>query len=138
MEPPPNAFSASPSELQLSARALRDLAFGSVRPSFITTCAKANAVGLAQAAGMVSKVFEHPFDLCKVRLQTQVLDHTARFAGPLDCLSQTWRNEGIRGLYRVCIFQLPHPGLSPGRGSRPRPPQLRPRQPVFVSRRWLM
>ena len=57
---------------------------------------------------MVSKVFEHPFDLCKVRLQTQVLDHTARFAGPLDCLSQTWRNEGIRGLYRVRLNLARH------------------------------
>jgi hypothetical protein len=52
---------------------------------------------------MVSKVIEHPFDLCKVRLQSQVLDATARFKGPLDCLSQTWRNEGIRGLYRVSV-----------------------------------
>lgn len=50
---------------------------------------------------MVSKVFEHPFDLCKVRLQSQVLDKTARFNGPIDCLTQTWRNEGVRGLYRV-------------------------------------
>lgn len=53
---------------------------------------------------MISKVFEHPFDLCKVRLQAQVLDSTARFAGPLDCLTQTWKYEGVRGLYRVCLF----------------------------------
>ena len=50
---------------------------------------------------MASKVFEHPFDLTKVRLQSQVLDATARFSGPIDCLVQTWRKEGIRGLYRV-------------------------------------
>lgn len=50
---------------------------------------------------MVSKVFEHPFDLTKVRLQSQVLDSEARFNGPLDCLMQTFRKEGIRGLYRV-------------------------------------
>lgn len=57
---------------------------------------------------MVSKVFEHPFDLTKVRLQSQVLDPTARFNGPIDCLVQTWRKEGVRGLYRVrgvcCAF----------------------------------
>lgn len=57
---------------------------------------------------MVSKVFEHPFDLTKVRLQSQVLDATARFNGPIDCLTQTWKKEGIRGLYRVrnfvCLF----------------------------------
>ncbi|KAF5351021.1 hypothetical protein D9756_008214 [Leucocoprinus leucothites] len=51
-------------------------------------------------AGMVSKVFEHPFDLTKVRLQAQVLDSTARFSGPLDCLYKTWKYEGFRGLYR--------------------------------------
>ncbi|KAF9057121.1 mitochondrial carrier domain-containing protein [Panaeolus papilionaceus] len=49
---------------------------------------------------MVSKVFEHPFDLTKVRLQSQVLDEKARFKGPVDCLVQTWKNEGVRGLYR--------------------------------------
>ncbi|KAG5644357.1 hypothetical protein DXG03_008654 [Asterophora parasitica] len=53
-----------------------------------------------QIAGMVSKVFEHPFDLTKVRLQSQVLDSSARFSGPIDCLTKTWKNEGIRGLYR--------------------------------------
>jgi len=57
-----------------------------------------------QVAGMVSKAFEHPFDLTKVRLQSQVLDATARFAGPVDCLRQTWQKEGFRGLYRVCFF----------------------------------
>jgi len=62
-------------------RAMREIAYGSV-------------------AGMVSKVFEHPFDLTKVRLQSQVLDTTARFNGPIDCLTKTWKKEGIRGLYR--------------------------------------
>ena len=53
---------------------------------------------------MVSKVFEHPFDLTKVRLQSQVLDVTARFNGPVDCLGQTWKKEGVKGLYRVRDF----------------------------------
>ena len=47
-------------------------------------------------------MFEHPFDLCKVRLQSQVLDQMTRFSGPIDCLTKTWKNEGFRGLYRVC------------------------------------
>jgi len=62
-------------------RAVKDITFGSI-------------------AGMVSKVIEHPFDLAKVRLQSQVLDAQARFNGPIDCLVQTYRNEGVRGLYR--------------------------------------
>lgn len=64
-----------------TVRAVKDIAFGSI-------------------AGMVAEVFEYPLDLAKVRLQSQVLDTAARFGGPLDCLVQTWRNEGIRGLYR--------------------------------------
>lgn len=52
-------------------------------------------------AGMVAEVFEYPFDLAKVRLQSQVLYNTASFGGPMDCLMQTWRDEGVRGLYRV-------------------------------------
>ncbi|KAG1729532.1 mitochondrial carrier [Suillus paluster] len=64
-----------------AVRAAKDVTFGSI-------------------AGMVSKVFEHPFDLTKVRLQSQVLDTTARFNGPIDCLVKTWKNEGVRGLYR--------------------------------------
>ncbi|KIM33867.1 hypothetical protein M408DRAFT_325442 [Serendipita vermifera MAFF 305830] len=62
-------------------RGLKDIAFGS-------------------AAGMASKLLEHPFDLTKVRLQAQVLDDHKRFSGPIDCLTKTWKNEGIRGLYR--------------------------------------
>ncbi|CED83602.1 Mitochondrial carnitine-acylcarnitine carrier protein [Phaffia rhodozyma] len=60
---------------------LKDLAFGSV-------------------AGSCAKVFEHPFDLCKVRLQSQPPDSALRYTGPLDCFKQTWSKEGIRGLYR--------------------------------------
>jgi ornithine carrier protein len=47
------------------------------------------------AAGMVSKVVEHPFDTIKVRLQTQNL-----FGGPLDCFRATVRHEGFMGLYK--------------------------------------
>ncbi|KAJ7632167.1 mitochondrial carrier [Roridomyces roridus] len=60
----------------------------------------AKDIGYGSIAGIVSKIFEHPFDLTKVRLQSQLLDAEARFTGPIDCLTKTWRNEGIRGLYR--------------------------------------
>ena len=64
-------------------------------------------------------MFEHPFDLCKVRLQTQVLDQMTRFSGPIDCLTKTWKNEGFRGLYRVrgsptCVFYSAHVFLHHG------------------------
>lgn len=39
----------------------------------------------------------HPFDTIKVRLQTT---DSTRFSGPLQCVVQTVRNEGVRGLYK--------------------------------------
>ncbi|KAH0834943.1 mitochondrial carrier domain-containing protein [Lanmaoa asiatica] len=78
-------------------RAVKDITFGSVR---IHVLKKPAIVTRTQIAGMASKVFEHPFDLTKVRLQSQVLDATARFNGPIDCLVRTFKNEGVRGLYR--------------------------------------
>lgn len=39
----------------------------------------------------------HPFDTIKVRLQTS---EKSQFRGPLHCLGQTVKNEGIRGLYK--------------------------------------
>ncbi|KAF8970374.1 mitochondrial carrier domain-containing protein [Flammula alnicola] len=81
METAPDALLEGNSPQSVALRSIREITYGSV-------------------AGMVSKVFEHPFDLTKVRLQSQVLDATARFNGPIDCLTQTWKKEGIRGLYR--------------------------------------
>lgn len=63
------------------SRASKDIAFGSL-------------------AGMVSKVFEHPFDLVKVRLQTQPSDRPAMYKGAFDCFRQTYVKEGARGLFR--------------------------------------
>lgn len=83
-----------------AGRAVKDISYGSVRFRVPPLCPNAQFIA-TQIAGMISKVFEHPFDLCKVRLQTQVLDQSARFNGPIDCLTQTWKNEGLKGLYRV-------------------------------------
>merc|ERR1711939_654383 len=69
-------------------------------PSVATARPAWKDIGYGSIAGMVSKVFEHPFDLVKVRLQSQPLDRPARFAGPIDCFRQTFNNEGLRGLYR--------------------------------------
>lgn len=80
METSPDALAHN--DYPAAVRAAKDITFGSI-------------------AGMISKVFEHPFDLTKVRLQSQVLDSTARFNGPMDCLRQTLKKEGVKGLYRV-------------------------------------
>ena len=113
METAPDAFNpavandrGSPAE-----RAAKDIAFGSVSQSRAPAVSPGDPhsptlVRTCQVAGMASKVLEHPFDLTKVRLQAQVLDSTARFSGPLDCLAQTYNKEGVRGLYRVRPFAL--------------------------------
>ncbi|KAI9505433.1 mitochondrial ornithine carrier protein [Coemansia spiralis] len=48
-------------------------------------------------AGMMGKFVEYPFDTVKVRLQTS---ESQVFSGTIDCLKQTWQNEGFRGFYR--------------------------------------
>ncbi|PWW79366.1 mitochondrial carrier [Tuber magnatum] len=66
------------------------------------------AAGLAAAkdivfgsfAGMVGKIIEYPFDTVKVRLQSQPDDQPLRYRGPLDCFKQSFKQDGIRGLYR--------------------------------------
>ncbi|KAF7323876.1 hypothetical protein MKEN_00609000 [Mycena kentingensis (nom. inval.)] len=61
-------------------------------------------VAIGSFAGIVSECIEYPFDLAKVRLQAQLLtppvDKTQLFKGPVDCLAQTFKHEGFRGLYR--------------------------------------
>ena len=48
-------------------------------------------------SGVAKLSVGHPFDTIKVRMQTTSAD---RFSGPLSCLTQTVRNEGIRALYK--------------------------------------
>ncbi|KAI2625755.1 mitochondrial carrier [Hypoxylon sp. NC1633] len=48
-------------------------------------------------SGIAKLTVGHPFDTIKVRLQTT---DVTRFSGPLECLVQTVRAEGVRGLYK--------------------------------------
>lgn len=48
-------------------------------------------------SGVAKLVVGHPFDTVKVRMQTV---EQGRFSGPLDCVLQTVRKEGIAGLYK--------------------------------------
>lgn len=57
------------------------------------------------AGGVCLVLAGYPMDTIKVRLQTSALQSSAAvhgpvFAGPLDCVIRTVRNEGIRGLYK--------------------------------------
>ncbi|KAK0728412.1 mitochondrial carrier domain-containing protein [Lasiosphaeria miniovina] len=48
-------------------------------------------------SGIAKLAVGHPFDTIKVRLQTT---DASRFTGPLQCVAQTLRNEGVVGLYK--------------------------------------
>ncbi|KAM0285632.1 hypothetical protein ACHAQH_001338 [Verticillium albo-atrum] len=48
-------------------------------------------------SGVSKLTVGHPFDTVKVRLQTT---DASRFAGPLQCVAQTVRNEGVLALYK--------------------------------------
>ncbi|KAI9663812.1 MAG: hypothetical protein M1821_007302 [Bathelium mastoideum] len=48
-------------------------------------------------SGTAKLAVGHPFDTIKVRLQTS---KSTQFRGPLDCLLQTVRNEGVRAVYK--------------------------------------
>ncbi|KAI9805499.1 MAG: hypothetical protein M1825_000750 [Sarcosagium campestre] len=48
-------------------------------------------------SGVAKLSVGHPFDTIKVRLQTS---QSSQFRGPLDCVLQTVRNEGVRGFYK--------------------------------------
>ncbi|WLF80164.1 hypothetical protein PVL30_003939 [Lodderomyces elongisporus] len=49
------------------------------------------------ASGVMKNLVGHPFDTIKVRLQTSP---KGMFNGPMDCLLQTVRKEGVLGLYK--------------------------------------
>nr|CAD7438346.1 unnamed protein product [Timema bartmani] len=56
-------------------------------------------------AGFVQLSLACPVDLVKIKLQTQTgktwgSNPELGFRGPLECLSSTYRNNGVRGLYR--------------------------------------
>ncbi|KAL8370572.1 hypothetical protein RB595_000784 [Gaeumannomyces hyphopodioides] len=51
-------------------------------------------------AGIVGKYIEYPFDTVKVRLQSQPDHIPLRYTGPLDCIRQSLRADGVLGMYR--------------------------------------
>ncbi|ESK91788.1 l-ornithine transporter [Moniliophthora roreri MCA 2997] len=80
---------------------LPESVFEDDEPVVMTVKAAVQDVAFGSIAGMVSEGFEYPFDLAKVRLQSQLLsDGQPTFKGPVDCLVKTWNEEGVRGLYR--------------------------------------
>ncbi|XP_052129765.1 mitochondrial basic amino acids transporter [Frankliniella occidentalis] len=52
------------------------------------------------AAGAVQSVACSPVELAKTRLQLQADGAAVQYKGPVDCLQQMFRTEGVRGVYR--------------------------------------
>ncbi|KAI0601413.1 mitochondrial carrier domain-containing protein [Biscogniauxia sp. FL1348] len=67
--------------------------------SSTTKSSKKNYKGFVAGvfSGVAKLAVGHPFDTIKVRLQTT---EPSRFRGPLQCVAQTLRHEGVRGLYK--------------------------------------
>uniref|UniRef100_A0A7S3LS03 Mitochondrial carrier protein n=1 Tax=Aplanochytrium stocchinoi TaxID=215587 RepID=A0A7S3LS03_9STRA len=51
-------------------------------------------------SGFVCKTVEYPLDTVKVLLQAESGSRGAKFTGPIDCLTQTYKKNGVFGLYR--------------------------------------
>jgi hypothetical protein len=49
-------------------------------------------------SGATKLIVGHPFDTIKIRMQTE--GGMGRFKGPMDCLKETIRKEGVRALYK--------------------------------------
>ncbi|KAJ1732643.1 mitochondrial ornithine carrier protein [Coemansia biformis] len=81
-------------EMQGLAAAAHGQQDGAVRASRISGF---EDLAFGSLAGMAGKFVEYPFDTVKVRLQTS---GSQVFSGTVDCLRQTWQNEGFRGFYR--------------------------------------
>lgn len=83
--------------------AVEDVLFGSVSVLLLpipSPLCIVQGLTLCKIAGIAGKFIEYPFDTVKVRLQSQPDTKPLRYAGPLDCFKQSWRKEGIAGLYR--------------------------------------
>jgi ornithine carrier protein len=83
--------------------AVEDVLFGSVSVLLSPIASSLRIVQrltLCKIAGIAGKFIEYPFDTVKVRLQSQPDTNPLRYAGPLDCFRQSWRQEGVAGLYR--------------------------------------
>jgi solute carrier family 25 (mitochondrial carnitine/acylcarnitine transporter), member 20/29 len=63
--------------------------------------------GTTSGWGLV--VAGHPFDTIKVRLQSEGVH--GRFQGPIHCLLDTFRNEGVIGLYKGALGPLLTQGM---------------------------
>ena len=59
---------------------------------------------------MVAEIFEYLFNVAKVQLQAQLLMPSSSsviwFNGPMNCLMQTWKQQGVQGLYQVHLLFL--------------------------------
>ncbi|KAI9503559.1 Mitochondrial carrier protein ymc2 [Coemansia spiralis] len=51
-------------------------------------------------AGVANSIVSGPVEHIRVRLQVQTAGASAQYKGPIDCISQIYRNFGVGGIYR--------------------------------------
>jgi len=70
----------------------------------LTTRLGGNVIALASVngavAGALSMTVLYPLDLCKRRLMVAGVEGFPSYKGPIECLIDTYKREGVRGLYR--------------------------------------
>ena len=67
---------------------------------YLSICPCSYFLNRFQAAGIIGKIIEYPFDTVKVRLQSQSSSLPLLYKGPLDCFRQSVQSSGFRDLYR--------------------------------------
>ena len=82
--------------------AFKSILAGTVKKSFLLSLLLiekfTRELKLFQGAGMTGKILEYPLDTVKVRLQTS---SGTSYKGPIDCIKQIFRTEGVKAFYRV-------------------------------------
>eukprot|EP01134_Creolimax_fragrantissima_P000995 CFRG0995T1 len=90
----------SPPTRDLPLRRLRS-SLPPVQPAIVDhNYGRGGAFGFAFASvsACTATLFSNPLDVAKVRLQMQIGRGPGRYKNTLDCLTQTWKTEGIRGV----------------------------------------
>jgi solute carrier family 25 (mitochondrial folate transporter), member 32 len=61
------------------------------------------SVVLGGTSKIVASCVTYPYQVIKSRLQQRGVGSKYHYTGLMDCVAVTWKNEGLRGLYRGLV-----------------------------------